>query len=101
MNRRVSLGDLLPSTESGPMSTQNLIVFLVIGILAGFLAGKIMKGSGFGLLGDLIVGVVGAFLGGWVFGLLGIAAYGLIGTLITALVGALILLYIIRLIKRG
>jgi uncharacterized membrane protein YeaQ/YmgE (transglycosylase-associated protein family) len=83
------------------MSTQNLIVFLAIGILAGFLAGKIMKGSGFGLLGDLVVGVVGAFLGGWVFGLLGIAAYGLIGTLITALVGALILLYLIRLIKRG
>lgn len=83
------------------MSAQNLIVFLVIGILAGWLAGKIMKGSGFGLLGDLVVGVVGAFLGGWIFGLLGIAAYGLIGSLITALVGALILLYIIRLIKRG
>lgn len=83
------------------MSTQSLIVFLAIGILAGFLAGKIMKGSGFGLLGDLVVGVVGAFLGGWIFGLLGIAAYGLIGSLITALVGALVLLYVIRLIKRG
>jgi uncharacterized membrane protein YeaQ/YmgE (transglycosylase-associated protein family) len=81
------------------MTTESLILFLVIGILAGFLAGKIMKGSGFGLIGDLVVGVVGAFLGGWVFGLLGIAAYGLIGSLITALVGALLLLFLIRLVK--
>ena len=83
------------------MTTQSLIVFLVIGILAGWLAGKIMKGGGFGLVGDLVVGVVGAFLGGWVFGLLGITAYGLLGTLVTALVGALLLLFLIRLVKRA
>ena len=83
------------------MTTQSLIVFLVIGILAGWLAGKIMKGGGFGLVGDLVVGVVGAFLGGWVFGLLGIAAYGLLGTLVTALVGALLLLFLVRLVKRA
>lgn len=83
------------------MSTQNLIVFLSIGILAGFVAGKIMKGGGFGLLGDLVIGVIGAFLGGWVFGLLGIAAYGLLGTFVTALIGALLLLYLVRLIKRA
>jgi uncharacterized membrane protein YeaQ/YmgE (transglycosylase-associated protein family) len=83
------------------MTTQSLIVFLVIGILAGWLAGKIMKGGGFGLVGDLVVGVVGAFLGGWVFGLLGITAYGLLGTLVTALVGALLLLFIVRLVKRA
>lgn len=83
------------------MTTQNLILFLVIGILAGFLAGKIMKGSGFGLVGDLVVGVVGAFFGGWLFSLLGIAAYGVLGLLITAVVGALVLLYLVRLIKRG
>lgn len=82
------------------MTTQSLIWFLAIGILAGWLAGKIMKGSGFGLLGDLVVGVVGAFLGGWVFSLLGIAAYGLVGALIVALIGALLLLYLIRLVKR-
>jgi uncharacterized membrane protein YeaQ/YmgE (transglycosylase-associated protein family) len=81
------------------MTTQSLILFLVIGILAGFLAGKIMKGSGFGLLGDLVVGVVGAFLGGWVFGLLGLTAYGLIGSLVTAVVGALLLLFLIRMVK--
>jgi uncharacterized membrane protein YeaQ/YmgE (transglycosylase-associated protein family) len=83
------------------MPTQSLILFLVIGILAGFLAGKIMKGSGFGVLGDLVIGVVGAFLGGWLFSLLGISAGGLLGALVTALVGALFLLYLIRLVKRA
>jgi uncharacterized membrane protein YeaQ/YmgE (transglycosylase-associated protein family) len=83
------------------MSTENLLLFLVIGIVAGFLAGKIMKGAGFGLLGDLIVGVIGAFIGVWVFGLLGISAGGILGLLIAAVVGALLLLYIIRLAKKG
>ena len=83
------------------MSTENLILFLVIGIVAGFLAGKIMKGAGFGLLGDLIVGVIGSFVGVWVFGLLGISSGGILGLLIAAVVGALILLYIIRLAKKG
>jgi uncharacterized membrane protein YeaQ/YmgE (transglycosylase-associated protein family) len=73
---------------------------LIVGLIAGWLAGKIMKGKGFGLVGDLIVGVVGAVIGGWVFGLLGFAAYGLIGSIIVALIGALILLYILRLIKK-
>jgi uncharacterized membrane protein YeaQ/YmgE (transglycosylase-associated protein family) len=82
-------------------STENLLLFLVIGIVAGFLAGKIMKGAGFGLLGDLIVGVIGAFIGVWVFGLLGISTGGILGLLIAAVVGALLLLYIIRLAKRG
>jgi len=81
------------------MSTEHLLLFLVIGVVAGFLAGKIMKGSGFGLIGDLIIGVIGAFIGVWVFGLLGIASGGVIGLLIAAVVGALLLLYIIRLAK--
>ena len=81
------------------MTTQGLILFLLIGVCAGWLAGKIMKGGGFGLAGDLVVGVVGALLGGWVFGLLGIVAYGLLGSLIMALVGACLLLFLIRLIK--
>jgi uncharacterized membrane protein YeaQ/YmgE (transglycosylase-associated protein family) len=73
---------------------------IIIGILAGFLAGKIVKGSGMGILVDLIVGIVGSLLGGWVFGLLGLAAYGLIGQLVMATVGAIILLLIVRAIKR-
>ncbi len=83
------------------MTTQNLILFLVIGIVAGWLAGKILKGGGFGLVGDLILGVVGAFIGGWLLGLLGIAAGGILGGLVTALVGALVLLYLIRVVKRA
>jgi uncharacterized membrane protein YeaQ/YmgE (transglycosylase-associated protein family) len=83
------------------MSTENLLLFLVIGVVAGFLAGKIMKGAGFGLVGDLIVGVIGSFIGVWVFGLLGIVSGGILGLLIASVVGALLLLYIIRLAKRG
>jgi uncharacterized membrane protein YeaQ/YmgE (transglycosylase-associated protein family) len=79
----------------------SLFWFLIIGILAGWLAGKIMRGGGFGLLGDLVVGVIGAVVGGWIFGLLHIAAWGLIGSLVTALVGAMAFLYVIRLIKRA
>ena len=77
----------------------SLIWFLLIGLIAGWLAGKIMRGSGYGVIGDIIVGVVGALIGGYVFGLLGIAAYGLIGSLITALAGAIILIFLIRLVK--
>ena len=78
-----------------------LIWEIIIGVLAGFLAGKIVKGSGMGILMDLIVGIVGSILGGWVFGLLGLAAYGLIGQLVMATVGAILLLLIVRAIKRG
>jgi uncharacterized membrane protein YeaQ/YmgE (transglycosylase-associated protein family) len=78
----------------------NFVWFILIGIVAGYLAGLIMKGGGFGLLGDLIVGVIGALLGGWLFGVLGVAAGGLIGALITATVGAIVLIFLIRLIKR-
>ena len=81
-------------------STENLLLFLVIGIVAGFIAGKIMKGAGFGLVGDLIVGVIGSFVGVWVFGLLNISSGGILGLLIAAIVGALILLYIIRIVKK-
>lgn len=83
------------------MSTENLLLFLVIGIVAGYLAGKIMKGKGFGLLGDLIVGVIGSFIGVWVFGLLGISTGGILGLLIASIAGALLLLYVARLVKKG
>jgi len=78
----------------------NLLWFLIIGAVAGWLAGQIMKGKGFGLIGNLVVGIIGAFIGGLVFDALNIAAYGLIGSLIAALVGAIILLWIISLIKK-
>jgi uncharacterized membrane protein YeaQ/YmgE (transglycosylase-associated protein family) len=74
--------------------------FILIGLCAGWLAGQFMKGSGFGLLGNLIVGVIGALLGGFVFHLVGLAAYGLLGQLIVATVGAVLLLALLRLVKR-
>jgi uncharacterized membrane protein YeaQ/YmgE (transglycosylase-associated protein family) len=76
-----------------------LITQILIGILAGWLAGKIMRGRGFGVLGDLVVGIVGSLLGGFVFGLLGLYAYGLIGSIVIATGGAILLLYLIRLIR--
>ena len=70
---------------------------LIIGIVAGFIAGKLMRGGGFGLFINLLVGVIGGVLGGWVFGLLGIATTGLLGSLITSVVGAVVLLWIVSL----
>jgi uncharacterized membrane protein YeaQ/YmgE (transglycosylase-associated protein family) len=75
--------------------------FLIIGITAGWLAGQLMKGGGYGLIGDLVIGVIGAFLGGWLLGALGIVAGGLIGSLVTATIGAVVLLFLIRLIKKA
>ena len=74
----------------------DLIYFLLIGLAAGWLAGKFMKGQSFGLLGNLVVGVVGAVLGGFVFGLLGLAATGLLGSLICATAGAILLLFLLQ-----
>ncbi|MSU78241.1 MAG: GlsB/YeaQ/YmgE family stress response membrane protein [Gemmataceae bacterium] len=74
--------------------------FIMIGIVAGWLAGMIMKGGGYGLLGDLIVGVLGAVLGGFLFGLLGLSATGLLGSLVTATVGAIVLIALLRVVAR-
>jgi uncharacterized membrane protein YeaQ/YmgE (transglycosylase-associated protein family) len=77
-----------------------ILWFLIIGVVAGWLAGQIFRGGGYGLWGDLAVGVVGALVGGYVFGLLGIAAYGLIGSLVTSTIGALLLLWVLRLFSK-
>ena len=79
----------------------NFVWFILIGIAAGWLAGQIMKGGGFGVLGDLIVGVLGALLGGFLFGLLGITAGGLLGSLITATVGAIVLIALLDTVARN
>ena len=78
-----------------------LVWVVVLGILAGWLAGLIAKGRGFGLLGDLIVGIVGSLIGSFIFGLIGLAAYGLLGRLVISVVGAIALLWLIPLIKRA
>jgi uncharacterized membrane protein YeaQ/YmgE (transglycosylase-associated protein family) len=85
-------------TQGG--ATMWLLWTIIIGILAGFLAGKIVKGSGMGVLMDLVVGIVGSILGGWIFTLLNLGAYGLIGQLVMATVGAIVLLLIVRAIKK-
>jgi len=82
------------------MDGMSLLVFLLIGALAGWAAGTLMKGGGFGLFGNIVVGVIGAVVGGWVFGLLGISANGMIGSFITAVVGAGILLFLVGLVKK-
>ncbi len=78
----------------------SLIWFLLIGLAAGWLAGQILKGSGFGTMGNLIIGVIGAFVGGLLFDLLGIVALGKLGNLISATVGAIVLLWLLGAIKK-
>jgi uncharacterized membrane protein YeaQ/YmgE (transglycosylase-associated protein family) len=82
------------------MTLEGLIWFLLIGLIAGWLASIVMKGGRRGVVAYLIIGVIGALLGGWLFGILGIAAGGLVGSLITALVGAIVLIFLLRLIGR-
>jgi uncharacterized membrane protein YeaQ/YmgE (transglycosylase-associated protein family) len=83
------------------LDTHSLIIFLVIGAVAGWLAGLLMRGGGFGLLGNIVVGIVGSVIGGFLFGLLGITAGGFVGSLVTAVVGAAVLLFVVGLFKRA
>jgi len=76
-----------------------LIWFLLVGLVAGWLAGKIMKGSGYGAVGDIVLGVIGALVGGFLFRLVGLAAYGLIGSIVVATVGAVVLIWVARKLK--
>jgi len=82
------------------MDTNSLIVALLIGAIAGWLAGNIMKGKGFGAIGNIVVGILGAVFGGFIFGFLGVAVKGLIGSLISATVGAIVLLFLVGLVKK-
>src|SRR5580700_10515649 len=84
------------------LSNESLIVIVLVGIVAGFLAGKIVDGGGFGLIGDLIVGIIGAFIGDWLLPRLNIhLGVGTIALIINATVGAIVLLLIIRLVSGG
>lgn len=79
----------------------SFIYFIIIGGIAGWLAGKIMKGGGFGLVMNIVLGIIGSMVGGWVFSFFGISTDGgTIGSLVTALVGAVLILYVARLIKK-
>ena len=84
------------------MSIESLLIIVVVGVVAGWLAGQLVKGSGFGLIGDLIVGVIGAFIGGWLLPRLGISiGAGIVGAIISATIGAVILLVVLRLVRRA
>jgi uncharacterized membrane protein YeaQ/YmgE (transglycosylase-associated protein family) len=84
------------------MDTHGLIAWLIIGAVAGWLAGTFMKGGGFGLIGDIVVGIIGAFIGGWLAGLLHIAVGGgWIASIFTAFVGACLLILILRMVRRA
>lgn len=84
------------------MDLASSIVFVVVGGVAGWLAGEIMKGRGFGLPGNVLVGIVGAFLGGFLFGLLDVTLVaGVVGTLIQALIGAVVLLALVGLVRKA
>lgn len=87
------------------MGLTSIIVWILLGALAGWLAGQIMKGKGFGTMGNIIVGIVGCFLGGWLAGQLGISGAqtgGLsISSILTATAGACVLLFIIGLVKKS
>src|SRR5271154_1658758 len=81
------------------LSNESLIVILLVGIVAGWLAGQIVRGGGFGLVGDLIVGIVGAFVGDWLLPRLDIhLGVGIVSLIINATIGAIVLLLVIRLI---
>ncbi|WP_123105737.1 GlsB/YeaQ/YmgE family stress response membrane protein [Acidithiobacillus sulfuriphilus] len=85
------------------MTLMSVIVFLIIGAAAGWLAGVIVKGRGFGVLGDIVIGIIGAFLGGFLliaFGLAGLVGAGVISAILVATLGAVILLVIVKIIKK-
>jgi len=81
----------------------NILTWLVVGLIAGVLASLVMGGTGFGIIGDIIIGIIGAFIGGWLFSAMGVAVPlgGIAGTILVACIGAVGLLFIIRLVRRG
>jgi uncharacterized membrane protein YeaQ/YmgE (transglycosylase-associated protein family) len=83
------------------MSVTSLILFIIIGAAAGWLAGNIMKGRGFGALGNILVGVAGAYIGGFLFNMLNIQAGGITSSLVTATAGALILLWLVSFVNKA
>ena len=83
-----------------PTDIQSLLILLLIGAIAGWLAGTLVKGYGFGLVGNIVIGVIGAFIGAWLFPQFNLWESGLIGSIISATIGAIILLFLIGLVRR-
>jgi uncharacterized membrane protein YeaQ/YmgE (transglycosylase-associated protein family) len=84
------------------ISSESLLVILLVGLVAGWLAGQIVQDSGFGLFGDIVIGIIGAFIGSWLLPQLGIyLGSGLVAAIINATIGALVLLFLISLVRGG
>ncbi|MBL8531434.1 MAG: GlsB/YeaQ/YmgE family stress response membrane protein [Hyphomonadaceae bacterium] len=84
------------------MAVETLIIWILVGAVAGWLAGLVIRGFGFGLIGNIVIGILGAILGGWLFGMAGIAiGAGVINAIFTAFIGAVVLLLIVRVLKRA
>jgi uncharacterized membrane protein YeaQ/YmgE (transglycosylase-associated protein family) len=84
------------------MSGESILVIIIVGVVAGWLAGQLVRGAGFGLIGDLIVGIVGAFIGGWLLPRLGIhLGVGIVSSIVNATIGAVVLLLLVRLVRGG
>jgi uncharacterized membrane protein YeaQ/YmgE (transglycosylase-associated protein family) len=87
-------------TESPKEEIMEFIWFILVGLIAGWLAGMLVKGGGFGIVGDIVIGILGALVGGFLFGVLGFSWGGLLGSIVVATVGAVVLIFVLRLIKR-
>ena len=84
------------------MDVEALLIWLIVGAVAGWLAGMVVKGSSYGLIGDIIVGIVGGFIAGWLLPRIGVViGFGIVGAIINAFIGAVILLIVLRLIKKA
>ena len=84
------------------MSSESVLVILCVGLLAGWLAGQIVRGAGFGLVGDIVIGIIGAFIGDWLLPRLGLhLGVGIVAAIIDATIGAILLLVVLRLVRGG
>jgi uncharacterized membrane protein YeaQ/YmgE (transglycosylase-associated protein family) len=84
------------------MSGESLLIVLVVGVIAGWLAGQLIRGFGFGLIGNLVLGIIGAFIGSWLLPQLGIRlGAGMVSAIVNATIGAMLLLFVLGLIRRG
>jgi uncharacterized membrane protein YeaQ/YmgE (transglycosylase-associated protein family) len=91
-----------PAYGGAQEAGMGFLAWIVVGLIAGWLAGQVMKGGGYGVIVDIILGILGGLLGGWIFGMLGIwPGGGMIGSIVVAFVGAVILVWITRLIKKA
>jgi uncharacterized membrane protein YeaQ/YmgE (transglycosylase-associated protein family) len=79
----------------------HILIWIIVGILAGWLTGLVMKGRGYGLLGDLIIGLLGGLIGGWLFGLVGLAPTSWLGQVLVSFIGGVVLVAVVRLLRRA